>query len=184
MAEITSASSGSKAGVSKSKKLSTRVDLTPMVDLGFLLITFFIFTTTMALPRATDLKMPDDTPTPKPNKLEDKYALTACLMEDNKVVYYRGTLEDAIKSHSYVVTNYDVKTGLGEAIRRIQIDLKQQKGNRNDLMLLLKPSSKSTYQNTVDALDEVMINELKRYAIVDFPKEEEELISSLMKQNN
>ena len=51
-------------------------------------------------------------------------------------------------------------------------------------MLLIKPSSKSTYQNTVDALDEVMINEMKRYAIIDFPKDEEELITSLMKQNN
>ncbi|MBY0534803.1 MAG: biopolymer transporter ExbD [Chitinophagaceae bacterium] len=184
MAETTSASSGSKPGVAKSKKLSTRVDLTPMVDLGFLLITFFIFTTTMALPKATDLKMPDDTPTPKPNKLEDKYALTACLMDDNKVFYYRGALEDAIKSHSFSITNYDVKAGFGEVIRNIQNDLKKQRYNRDDLMLLIKPSSKSTYQNTVDALDEVMINEMKRYAIIDFPKDEEELITSLMKQNN
>src|SRR2546430_12355199 len=80
-------------GVKKAKKLSTRVDMTPMVDLGFLLITFFIFTTTMSSPKAMNLNMPKDTKNEEElNKAKESGALTIMLGKDNTVYYYEGQL--------------------------------------------------------------------------------------------
>src|SRR5882724_5119287 len=80
-------------GVKKAKKLSTRVDMTPMVDLGFLLITFFIFTTTMSSPKALNLNMPKDTKNEEElNKAKESGALTIMLGKDNGVYYYEGQL--------------------------------------------------------------------------------------------
>src|SRR5215470_11394573 len=80
-------------GVKKAKRLSTRVDMTPMVDLGFLLITFFIFTTTMSSPKALNLNMPKDTKKEEElNKAKESGALTIMLGKDNAVYFYEGQL--------------------------------------------------------------------------------------------
>src|SRR6267378_946675 len=89
MAEMDTSSGGGHKkgpGVKKSKKLSTRVDLTPMVDLGFLLITFFIFTTTMSKPRTMRLFLPKDSP--NPNVVKKSAVLTILLGKNNLIYYY------------------------------------------------------------------------------------------------
>src|SRR5579875_2231614 len=96
MAEMdTSGGGGHKKGpgVKKGKKLSTRVDMTPMVDLGFLLITFFIFTTTISQPTTLKLNLPQDTKNPEEQtKTKASGALTIMLGKDNNVFYYEGEL--------------------------------------------------------------------------------------------
>ena len=99
MAEMdTSGGGGHKKGpgVKKSKKLSTRVDLTPMVDLGFLLITFFIFTTTMSQPTAMKLFLPKDADKPEDqNKAKESGVITILLGKDVNVFYYEGQLDNS-----------------------------------------------------------------------------------------
>jgi biopolymer transport protein ExbD len=177
MAEInTSHVAGGKAGARRSKKLSTKVDLTPMVDLGFLLITFFIFTTTMSDPRAMKLIMPNDSDPKSPTLVGETGALTVIPLADNKVFYYHGELNQALKANAWGVTNYSERDGLGKIVRNKQAALDKIKpGNRKELMLMIKPTPESNYENVVNALDEAMINDVKRYAIVDITPEEKEV---------
>lgn len=172
MAEMdTSGGGGHKKGpgVKKGKKLSTRVDLTPMVDLGFLLITFFIFTTTMSQPTAMRLILPKDTEKPEEqNKIKESAALTVILGNNNVIYYYEGTLLP--DGSNFKSTNY-------KEIRGIIID-KKKRTNPEDFMVLIKPTDQSTYRNTVDLLDEMTINEVKRYATLDLFDIEKQLITA------
>jgi biopolymer transport protein ExbD len=177
MAEINiPAASGTKPGVRRSKKHSTRVDLTPMVDLGFLLITFFIFTTSMSTPKSMKLIMPKDSPDSTTVGLST--ALTVIPLKDNKVFYYHGELSEALKTNTYGITNYSVNKGLGEIVREKQAALDRvSPGKRKDLMLMIKPTPESNYQHLVNVLDEVLINEVKHYAIMDVTDFEKEVIT-------
>ena len=166
---------------SHSKRQILRIDMTPMVDLGFLLITFFDFTTTMSIPKATDLFMPSDKPDPHPPKLIDDLALTILLSENNKIYCYNGNWEDAKKSNQIFETNYSTYNGIGKIIRQKQKDIDASgkfTDGRKGMMLLIKPTSQSVYKNVIDALDEAMINDVKKYAIVEPAIEEVNYVKS------
>lgn len=157
-------------GVKKAKKLSTRVDMTPLVDLGFLLITFFIFTTTMSTPSTLDLFMPKDTNKEEEmNKAKESGALTVMMSKDNHVYYYEGKL--APDASNFLSTSFDPEKG----IRKVIID-KKKNTPPEDLVIVIKPNEEATYKNTVDMLDEMTINEIKRFALVDISPVENELI--------
>lgn len=172
MAEMdTSGGGGHKKGpgVKKAKKLSTRVDLTPMVDLGFLLITFFIFTTTMSQPTAMKLFLPKDTEKPEEqNKLKESGALTVLLGGNNTVFFYEGILSP--DGANFKSSNY-------KEIRN-EIMSKKKSTDPKDFMVVIKPSPESTYKNTVDLLDEMTINDVKRYAMVDISDPELQLVKA------
>ena len=100
--EVKSGGGHKGPGVKKSKKHSTRVDLTPMVDLGFLLITFFIFTTTMAQPTAMNLNMPKDTDKKDEiNLVKESGSLTLMLGKGNVVYYYFGNDPATMQTTNY-----------------------------------------------------------------------------------
>ena len=162
------------------RKQVLRIDMTPMVDLGFLLITFFVFTTTMSTPKATDLFMPKDDlthPQPLPNSL----ALSLLLSDNNKVYYYKGDFNEAAKANRIFETNYSAYEGIGKIIRQKQkvIDASGKfPDGRKGLMLLIKPTAGSVYKNVIDALDEAVINDVRKYAIVEPANEETGYIRS------
>jgi biopolymer transport protein ExbD len=194
MASIdTGGDSGHKKGpgVKKAKKLSTRVDMTPMVDLGFLLITFFIFTTTMSTPATMNLIMPKDK-TEKQAEVKQSGTLTILLGKDNKIYYYEGILtvtaaQNNFKSASFgnirdIIINKRKQVVSqhvhDESCKKIWSD---NNGDQNscldkDLTVVIKPTKDANYKNTVDIIDEMTINGVGRYAIVDPIKEEVELV--------
>jgi biopolymer transport protein ExbD len=156
-------------GVKKAKKLSTRVDLTPMVDLGFLLITFFIFTTTMSQPTAMKLYLPKDTEKEEEqNKVKESGALSILLGKNNAIYYYEGTLDPTGKN--FLSTNF-------KQVREVIIN-KKKSTNPEDFVVVIKPGPESTYKNTVDILDEMFINDVKRYAMVDLFPIEQQMITA------
>ena len=142
-------------GVKKGKKLSTRVDLTPMVDLGFLLITFFIFTISMSEPTAMNLSMPKDTNDTKlDTKVKESGSLTLMLGKGNVIYYYYGSDPATMQTTTYK----DVR----------DIILKKKKTTpAEDFFVIIKPDKDASYRNAVDLLDEMTINDVSRYAMVD-----------------
>ena len=187
-------------GVKKAKKLSTRVDMTPMVDLGFLLITFFIFTATMSSPNTMDLNMPKES-----EKKEDETmikqsgALTVMLGKQDKIYYYEGQLtpenaSSVFKSGTFKTIRDEIIRKKQEVIRNHQHDskcegLKQKakdRGDKNwekadldrDFMVVIKPTEDATYRNTVNILDEMTINGVNRFAMVKISDTEKDLVKA------
>lgn len=161
-------------GVKKAKKQSTRVDMTPMVDLGFLLITFFIFTTTMSTPAAMQLFMPKDTDNKEEqNKAKESGSLTIMLGKGDQVYYYEGML--APDGSNFKSTNF-------KGIRDVIIN-KKRTTPPEDLVVVIKPNDEATYKNTVDILDEMTINEIKRFALVDITPQENEPLKATEASN-
>jgi biopolymer transport protein ExbD len=174
--DITAGKSRNKKSLYKLKKRSTKIDLTPMVDLGFLLITFFMVTTAWTKPHTTNLILPaDGTPT----SIGDSVVLTILAGKENKIFYYNGTLDRSLQSGSFGITNYAVQNGIGEIIRKKQSLMdKIHKGGRKDLMVILKPSQDACYENIITLINEMLINQVGRYALVDMDEEEKKLIAS------
>jgi biopolymer transport protein ExbD len=154
-----------KAGFARSKRLSVRLDMTPMVDLGFLLITFFIFTTTMSQPKSMSLIMPKDTGTATP--IKESGALTIIPTEKGNFYYYEGFFKPA---HVQVCTLKEV--------RNIVLN-KMSRTPGQDFSVVLKPTEAASYGNVVDLLDEMTIANVKRYALAVISPEEKTYLEYL-----
>lgn len=164
MSEIQSAQTRERKGITRGKKLSTRVDLTPMVDLGFLLITFFIFTTTVSEPKVMSLAMPADT---KDSSLaRDIETLNLILEQNNRIAYYNGN--DIQHSE---ITDYS-SSGLRNIIQQKLKEVALQSGDKSNTIILIKPTKQSSYKNIVDILDEMTVNDVKRYFLMDANEDE------------
>ncbi len=152
------------AEVVTGKKGAPRVDMTPMVDLGFLLITFFMLTTTFSKPQAMEVNMPDKEEKKDPKEeqmaVKESNAVTIILGRGNYVFWYQG-----LDNPELNVTDYSEK-----GIRAALLQKKKEIGK--DMFVLIKPMDKSKYKNMVDILDEMAICTIPSYAIVDITKED------------
>ena len=184
MAEIQSAGNQNPAGKIRSKKMSTRIDFTPMVDLGFLLITFFMLTTTLAKPQVMALVMPDKDPA-DPIDLSESKVLTLLLGANDKIYWYEGINDAMLDSTDFS----------GDGLRRVILDkmsrVQEKWGLENyqdvktkelkkgsQLNVLIKPTSDSRFQNLVDALDEMAICRVRYYMILDISRQENDFIKN------
>jgi biopolymer transport protein ExbD len=171
MAEITTSnSSKQKGGVKRMIKKSTRVDLTPMVDLGFLLVTFFVFTTTMAEPKAMNIMMPDDKDSSIVDPICATCALTVVLADHDKIFYYEGLDENAV----YKETNYSAAGIRNIILKKKKAVIKTLGSDR--MMLIIKASDRSTMKNMVDIIDESAISCVKRYYMTELNLKDKAII--------
>jgi biopolymer transport protein ExbD len=189
---------GGKHGKVRAKKQSTHIDMTPMVDLAFLLLTFFMLTTTFGKPKAMEITMPVKDPTNQV-KNEVNNALTLLLSGDDKVYWYYGELKPDTK---LTLTDYspqglrkllldrnkqavdEIKTLRENALKTKMVDdtLKKLivdiKGKKYALMVLVKTDDKAKYKNVINVLDELNICLIGKYALVDLDMREYDLIKN------
>ena len=179
MAELnTGDGGGKKGGKVRSKKANSKVDLTAMVDLAFLLITFFMLTTTLSKPQSMPLGLPnkeDDLTKDKPMKVDENRTLTVLLGDNDKMVYYMGLLATPIAGPKDI--SYG-KEGIRKELLKRKKSVVEYTGNKDKgLIVIIKPSKKSNYRNLVDILDEMAIVGVPSNAIVnDFSPEELKLL--------
>ena len=165
MAELGGGGGGKKKdGKVRVKKSSTRIDMTPMVDLAFLLLTFFVMTTTLNKPQTMEITMPEK---PKPGdempEINEKNVLTLVLGEDDKIYWYVGITDPKVE-----VTNFSA-TG----VRKI---LLAKKAELPKLVVLIKAMDEAKYKNMVDIMDEMNISAMQRFALVDITDTDVQLV--------
>lgn len=161
-----------RSGVQRMVKHNLKIDMTPMVDLGFLLISFFVITAELSKPTVMDLAMTKEGP---PMPLAESSALTVLIDKGNTIYYYEGKWEDAIRDNKIKQTRLsgtnNIRSIINEMQKRLDDNTKIKEG-RNGLMLLIKPGANSNYKTIIDVLDETMINLVKKYAILKQTKKE------------
>ena len=170
MAEIQTNSKANAQGKKLNKK-STRVDLTPMVDLGFLLLTFFVFTTAMTKPMAMNLVTPNDKDS-STSPICESCVLTVMLDKNDRIFYYEGMPENnpLVKETSF--TTDGIRNVLLQKLKAV----KASKGTANDMVLIIKPGEGSAFKNFVDMADEVTINNIKHYFIDEMNNTDKQLL--------
>jgi len=183
MAELnTGDGGGGKDKKVRSKKQNSKVDLTAMVDLAFLLITFFMLTTTLSKPQSMNLGLPDkqDDPSEKPIKVDENRTMTILLGDNDKLVRFVGLLATPVAGGTPKDFTYGKEGIRAELISRKASVLAYStaKGKpKNGMIVIIKPSKKSNYRNLVDILDEMAIVDVPTYAIVnEFTPEETKLL--------
>jgi len=155
---------GKKGGKVRSKKTSTRIDMTPMVDLAFLLLTFFVLTSTLSKPKTMEITLPEKPKEgDKQPEVNEKKVLTLVLGSNDKVYWYVGITEPEAKREDFS------KNG----IRKV---LLEKKGEIRDMIVLIKAMDNSKYKNFVEILDEMSICNIQRYAIVDITPADKEIV--------
>ena len=190
---------GGKHGKVRAKKQSTHIDMTPMVDLAFLLLTFFMLTTTFGKPKTMEINMPVKPPPGQEIKNEVNNAITILLSGDNKVYWYYGELKPETK---LTLTDFSAS-----GVRKLFLDYNKQavdeiktlkenalktkmnedtlksrivdiKGKKYALMVLVKTDDKAKYKNVIDIIDELNICLIGKYALVDLDTREYDLINN------
>ncbi|HEY3388736.1 MAG TPA: biopolymer transporter ExbD [Prolixibacteraceae bacterium] len=200
MSEVAQDNKGKKKG--RTKKMSTRVDFTPMVDLGFLLITFFMLATTLSKPQTMEVALPSKEKVTEADqtKVKASRAVTILLGKDNKVYYYEGTRENDIDPvliqtdfspkgirQFLIKKNYEVMV----KVRELRIEKESKKlsdkefekrkdeiiGDKKAPIIIIKGTEESSYKSLIDVLDEMAICNIGRYAIIDIAPFDLELLA-------
>ena len=140
-------------------RVRIQMDLTPMVDLGFLLITFFILSTTLSKPNSTDLLMPKDSDIK--TILKASAVLTIMPVRNDVIDYFEGrnNVNGKMKHCSYAE--------LRSVIQQKKDKVARVLGDKNETTIIIDPGPESSYKNFMDLLDEIQINDIRHYFVVN-----------------
>ena len=207
MAEVEQKDSGGKKK-GKQKKMNIRVDFTPMVDMNMLLLTFFMLCTSMSKPQTMEISMPSNDKTlteQERDKVAASRAITLILGSNDRVYYYSGepNYEDwtSLQETTYkddglramlLYRNQEVVSQIRE-LKKEKIDTKMSdeeydkraaeiKDSKTAPIVIIKATDDATYKNLIDALDEMHICSINRYAIVDLAEGDEWLVENYEKK--
>ena len=207
MAEVEQKDSGGKKK-GKQKKMNIRVDFTPMVDMNMLLLTFFMLCTSMSKPQTMEISMPSNDKTlteQERDKVAASRAITLILGSNARVYSYSGqpNYEDwpSLQEPTYkddglramlLYRNQEVVSQIRE-LKKEKIDTKMSdeeydkraaeiKDSKTAPIVIIKATDDSTYKNLIDALDEMHICSINRYAIVDIAEGDEWLVENYEKK--
>jgi biopolymer transport protein ExbD len=187
MAELNTGDGGGKKGSKKvrSKKSNAKVDLTAMVDLAFLLITFFMLTTSLSKPQSMNLGLPDKEDKKEPQKdikVDQVRTMTIIMGKNDKIKWFHGLLE-APEAGGAPTDGVYGKNGIRKEILKRVTSIPQATGDKDKgMIVIIKPTKESTYRNLVDILDEMAICNVPTYAIVnDITPEEQKLVDEMNK---
>lgn len=175
MAELNTGDGGGKGGKVRSKKQNSKVDLTAMVDLAFLLITFFMLTTSLSKPQSMNLGLPDTKKDKEPQKdikVDQKRTMTIILGADNKIKWFHGLLDNPEPNGKPTDAVYGKEGIRKEILKRVKSVAEYcaaKPGSKpgDGLIVIIKPTKKANYRNLVDMLDEMAICNVPTYAIVN-----------------
>ena len=165
MAEVQVQDKSEKGGKVRSKKQSTRVDMTPMVDLNFLMLMFFMFTTTFSKPNVMDLGLPakpkKDAPPPQRTEIDLTNSISLIIGKDNRIFYHQ--LDQAgLNENTLQETTYD-KEGITKVIEQAKRRAKDVK----KFTVIIKPTDDAVYKNFVDILDQMTITNSQQYGVTE-----------------
>ena len=169
MAEIQEKGDSGKGGKKRAKKMSTHLDMTPMVDLAFLLLTFFMLTTTFSKPQTMEINMPVKPETEEEQiALKASNAMTIILGEDDQLFYYYG-LGDPAENPEVIESDYSAN-----GIRKVLLSPRVKSNDK--MTVMIKPMEQSRYKNVVDILDELKITDTKKFALVEITDNDKQLV--------
>lgn len=180
MAELNTGEGKKGGGKVRSKKSNPGVDLTAMVDLAFLLITFFMLTTTLSKPQSMPLAMPDKTkePIPTTTKIPEERMMTILIGKDNKILWYMGKFESPIIPPTEAVYGKNgIRKDLLKQVAYGKAVAAREGKPEQGLIVNIKASDKANYRNLVDILDEMAITHPQLYAIGDITPGEIDLLT-------
>ena len=207
MAELNTDDGGKSGKHSKkrAKKSSTKVDMTPMVDLAFLLLTFFVLTATFGKPKTMQLNLPVKSKDESQKiKVKEETAMTVLLTDNtDSIYYYMGTFNEA--KTKLLITNYSkegirkillgknkdviakVKVLEDQFAKNLMTDsaLQVQKNSVavqrsvDALSVIVKTEDKTKYKNIVDIMDELNIADVAKFSIGAISPKEQEFLKKL-----
>lgn len=165
-----------KSGGKQNKK-PIKIDMTPMVDLNFLLLMFFMFTSSFSKPNVMDLGLPAKDPNPIPTNydIDQRNQITFIIGENNRIFYHQSNEKDLTET-GLKETDYN-----GLNVSKVISEAYQKAPKKEIFTIIVKPTDDANYKNFVDMMDNISISKKERYGVSDIKPWEQKVYENVIK---